>query len=171
MEFNHDVALGDIARFGLVTHPDIHWRWVTIDENDMRNKIHIYINHQPDGVPVGWQRITSDTCLGRFAKLVLERSFSFNDPILEGDFACIKRIHDNFELEKFLNPIQPFRFIGHSENGPFMIWDGVHRLTATFILQILETVQVTQMPITHAVCGISQSLEGDLGRIPLTECG
>lgn len=170
MNFLRDVTRDNTRDFNLFAYPFAKWRWVSFDECDLKHNIHIYVHHQPTQELVAWRRFTSETCLGKFAKTILDSNFTFNDPVLKGDFERIKQIYEHFDIKQFFNLEKPFAFIGHDENEPFMIVDGIHRLTALFILQIIEGRKIVEMPIKWALCGIWQSRMGDFGRIPKNLC-
>lgn len=165
MEFREELTSKEIEQYKLDKNPDIKWYWITVNETDMKNKIHRYVRAQPNDSQWDWHKITSETCLSKFAQFLVDIDFQCNDSYLQEHIIQIKTILDNFDIKKLLEPNKPWQYISHSKEDPYMIWDGVHRQTASFIYYFIQK-KSKFTPIEHAVCGVSTSKEGDLGRIP-----
>ncbi len=169
LEFRTQLTSEEITHYNLDKNPNIEWYWVTVNEEDLKNKIHRYIRAQPSDSAWDWHKITSETCLARFAKALVSMNFQCNDNFLQEHVNQIKVTYENLDVKKLLEPNKPWQYIGHGKDGPFMIWDGVHRQTAVFIYYFIKNSSNFE-PVQHAVCGLTSSTEGDLGRVPTNFC-
>lgn len=169
MEFRKELTTNEITQYNLDTNPVIKWYWVTVDEEDMKHRIYRYVRAQPNNSQWDWHKITQETCLEKFAEFLISIDFQCKDDFLQNHVNQIKSIFDNFDIKKLLDPNKPWQYISHDKSGPFMIWDGVHRQTAAFIYYFIKN-NSKFVSVSHAVCGISSSNDGDLGRIPNYFC-
>lgn len=141
------------------------WYWVTVDEDDLKNKVHIHVYAQENGQPYKFQRFSENSCLAEYAKLLESSNFQFSE--LQHDFDQISEIANNLDHEK-LTTI-PWVYLARNENGPYMIGDSIHRELAAYIYYFIWN-KSNFKPIDHAICGISQVKDGDLTRIPQFFC-
>ncbi len=147
------------------------WYWVTADEDDLRQNIHIYINTpEPNGQPVGWQKFSSKTCLGEYAKKIVDANFSSSQYLdLHHEFGIVRDIAENLDYDR-LTEAGPWRYICNDQNGPFMIVQSVHRQLACYVHYFIWRRREHFEPISKAVCAISKKMVGDFEKVPELFC-
>ena len=128
------------------------------------------VRPQPNDSPYDWDRITKETCLGKFARFLYDNKFEFEVPVLKDMIHFIRDKYLHLKNGQSIEKKEPWQFIGHDKDGPFMIWDGCHRQTAHFIFHFIDPANTEFEPHTNAMCGILSSREGDFGRIPNYFC-
>lgn len=152
MKFRRKATKEEVSKHEIKVADRIEWWWVTVTEDDMKHKIHVYWNKQTDGKPRGWQILSEKTCLGSYSRILTERNFECDDLTLKSHLQKIKKMVENLDYEKLIQ--SPWRFATYHKAGPYMIIDGVHRLIATFIDHYIYNSANNFLPIEHALCGI-----------------
>lgn len=154
MKFRRKVTDSEISEFqqNIVRVADkIEWWWVTVTEDDMKNNIHVYHNGKFNRNPYGWQYLSTETCLGKYSKKVLEVNFKEPHSSLEPHFKNIKEISQNIDFDKLTETL--WAYVCYRKEGPYMIVDGVHRQIGTFINHFLYKKN-NFFPFEKSICGI-----------------
>lgn len=168
MKFRKRLSCDEISKYRHVSvYSNVvkEWYWVTVDENDLKHKIHIHVYAPENNKPYKFQTFSEKSCLGEYAQLLVENDFKFDK--LQSDFNQIKEIVNNFNYNKLIE--SPFVYLAKDTEGPYMIADSMHRQLAAYIHYFILKKSNFQ-PVENAICGVSQIEIGDLTRIPKHHC-
>lgn len=162
MEFNSEVISSDLIRIRELdrTIPEslVNWKyyWVTVTENDFLHKIHVIVQGSPPEKLVGWQRFSTDTCLGCYSQQVFDSKYRISNelrnvyPILQTDnFDIIKQIVENFSRDEMLKT--SLCYMANKQDGPYMIRESVRRHIAAYIHYFILRKEKFE-PIDNTIC-------------------
>ena len=169
MEFRHKVSTEDISKYslqGFKIRKETEWWWITVNDFDLLHNIHIYVDRKRWRRPKGWHQISSETCLGIFAKILLD--LDFKSKFLQSNLSKIKEISENFDYNKLFQT--PWAYIANSSAGPFTIIDGVHRQLGTYIYYFIKNQNQHFKPVEYALCAIPTNKDESFGRFPKEFC-
>ena len=138
MIFDRKASESEVKKYEIKVAEKIEWWWVTVDETDLKNNIHIYWNKQTSDIPRGWQLLSEETCLGKYCNVLVKSDFQSNSDSLQKNLFNIKNMAKDLDYDKLVS--SPWRYASYKKEGPFMIIDG--------------SISVTKMRWAH----------GDLGK-------
>lgn len=168
MQFRERLSDDEISKYEHVSkYANVvkEWYWVTVEEEDLKHKIHIHVYAKENGQPYKFQTFSEKSCLGEYAKLLVNNDFKFDK--LQIDFDKIKGIAMQFNYDKCIE--SPLVYLSKDTAGPYMIVDSMHRQLAIYIHHFIWKNSDFKS-FENAICGISQIETGDLTRIPKNFC-
>ena len=154
MKFDRKASELEVSKYEIKVAEKIEWWWVTVNETDMKNNIHIYWNKQNNNTPRGWQLLSEETCLGKYCDILVRSDFQSNSDSLQKHLLDVQNMAKDLDYDKLMS--SPWRYATYQKEGPYMIIDGVHRQMAIFINHFIFNSQKF-LPFDHALCGICSS--------------
>lgn len=168
---NYDPNYQKQAVFNNLAH-DVRFFVVTLNKDDFQNNLHIYYNDKigPYNRRYGWSLFDPEiTKLSEYAKKLHSAKFvwkptseqlSWNSEYdkkmllaFSKTMDCVKSTSRNYNPD--IARKYHWMIEGISQNGPFMLMDGVHRALLTYIHHFIENKQDFS-PIEKVVCCLSE---------------
>ncbi len=163
MLFREPLTHTEIAANNLLESGDLEWYWVTVNGEDLKKTILVYINTPQNGEPVGWQKFSANSNLAHYAQSMVAMNFTFQQ--LQTHFDLVKDIAQNLDYSRLTRDTL-WQYFANDKRGPYMIVAGVHRQLATYVHYFVWHTDIEFKPIDRAVCAISKRRFGDFTKIP-----
>ena len=184
MIFNNEISFDEVLRLNYdpkfaknavfrTFDKSVKFYLTSINKDDFENLTHIYYENKigPQKRRYGWALFDDNiTKLSTFSNLLYSKDFIWTPTSeqstwdSEYDKHFFKKIRDDFKwMKQALEQFDPVRarksfwmIIGTSQNGPFMIMDGVHRAILTYMHYFIQSKAEFE-PIERVVCCISNN--------------